>query len=52
MLDDIIFEYGTEEEIKAYLEYCERIDNKPKNPFIICSKELAEQLQSIFDEKK
>jgi hypothetical protein len=47
MIDDIVFKYGDEETIKAYLEYCERIDNKPRIPFIICSAELAEVLNSI-----
>jgi hypothetical protein len=47
MLDDIIFKHGDSETIKAYLEYCEKIDSRPRTPFIICSAEFANVLNEI-----
>jgi hypothetical protein len=48
MIDDIVFEHGDKETIKAYLEYCEKADAALfRPPFIICSAELAEVLNSI-----
>ena len=48
MIDDIVFEHGDEKTIKAYLEYCEKADAAlRRQPFIICSAELAEVLNSI-----
>ena len=48
MLDDLIIENGDKETIKSYFEYCEKADKAARlQPFIICSKELAEVLNEI-----
>jgi hypothetical protein len=48
MLDDLVIEYGDEETIKAYFEYCEKADKAARQPpFIICSKEIAKILNEI-----
>jgi len=49
-LDDLVLENCDEETIKSYFEYCAKYDQAKKDlasgNFIICSKELAEQLNN------
>jgi hypothetical protein len=50
MLDDIVLEYGDEEEIENYFEYCKKLNNAPApGSFIICSMKLHEILRKIVD---
>ena len=50
MLDDFVQENGTPEQIKAYNEYCEKLDSAPsRGSFIICSKEIADALNEALN---
>jgi hypothetical protein len=48
MLNDLVDEQMTEEQIKSLNEYCEKLDEaQRKKPFMIVSSELAEVLNSL-----
>jgi len=53
ILDDFIQENGTPEQIKAYQEYCKKLDNAPAPAsFIITSAEVAKALTNALDNNK
>ncbi len=52
MLDDFVQENGTPEQIKAFEEYCKKLDNAPaRASFIITNAEVAEALNEVLNNK-
>lgn len=53
MLDDFVQENGTPEQIKAYNEYCKKLDNAPaRASFIITNAEVAQALNNALNNDK
>lgn len=49
MLDEVLEGTMNDKEIKSFNEYCKKLDKAArKEPFMICSKELQEELNKWF----